>query len=96
LQRMNLLFSRARCLLIVICNPLTLKQEEHWNNFIKYCFDNKACTGENFEEMNELYGQPAAASELVVNPFAILKMNSGTRRQRGVKRQNTNERYVIF
>jgi hypothetical protein len=62
----------------VVCIPLTLKQEEHWNNFIKYCFENKACTGENFEEMNVPYGQPAA-SELVVNPFAILKMNSGTR-----------------
>eukprot|EP01117_Protostelium_nocturnum_P012534 TRINITY_DN4618_c0_g2_i4.p1 TRINITY_DN4618_c0_g2~~TRINITY_DN4618_c0_g2_i4.p1 ORF type:complete len:1138 (+),score=362.50 TRINITY_DN4618_c0_g2_i4:190-3603(+) len=44
-KRMNSAFSRAGCLLVVVGNPYILGTDEHWNNFLDYCRENKSYIG---------------------------------------------------
>ena len=48
LKRINVAMTRARSLMILVCNPKTLQKDQMWYDFIKYCYDNKACVGEQF------------------------------------------------
>ncbi|XP_055631253.1 putative helicase MOV-10 [Toxorhynchites rutilus septentrionalis] len=48
-KRLNVALTRARALLIVIGNPETLQQDVNWYEFIRYCFNEKAIRGVNFE-----------------------------------------------
>lgn len=45
---MNVVLTRAKCLLIIVGNPETLQVDQNWNSFIQFCQDNKACVGERF------------------------------------------------
>lgn len=45
---MNVVLTRAKSLLIVICNPVTMQKDTMWRAFIKYCWDNNAYCGEKF------------------------------------------------
>ncbi|CAO1430032.1 unnamed protein product [Diamesa tonsa] len=47
-KRMNVVLTRAKCLLIIVGNPETLQKDQNWNSFIHFCKDNKACVGERF------------------------------------------------
>lgn len=47
-QRFNVSITRAKSLLIVIGNPHVLKFGDHWREFLSYCLENKACSGEKF------------------------------------------------
>ncbi|XP_034939289.1 putative helicase mov-10-B.1 [Chelonus insularis] len=47
-KRFNVALTRAKSLLIVIGHPDVLQQDHNWRTFIEYCFDNKACKGEQF------------------------------------------------
>lgn len=40
-QRFNVVITRAKCLLIVIGNAETLRQDINWKTFIEYCEKNK-------------------------------------------------------
>ena len=46
---MNVVLTRAKCLLIIVGNPETLQKDKNWNSFIHFCNDNKACVGERFK-----------------------------------------------
>lgn len=39
---MNVIITRAKCLLIIVGNPLTLASNSNWEKLIKYCDDNNA------------------------------------------------------
>lgn len=45
---MNVVLTRAKCLLIIVGNPDTLQRDQNWNSFIHFCKDNNACVGERF------------------------------------------------
>lgn len=45
---MNVVLTRAKCLLIIVGNPETLQKDQNWNSFIHFCKDNNACVGERF------------------------------------------------
>ena len=46
---MNVALTRAKCLMILVCNPNTLQKDPLWYQFVKYCKDNNACAGEKFD-----------------------------------------------
>ena len=35
--------------MILVCNPETLQKDPLWYNFVKYCYINKACAGQQFQ-----------------------------------------------
>lgn len=39
-QRFNVILTRAKCLLIVIGDPHTLRLDANWRTFMKHCLDN--------------------------------------------------------
>uniref|UniRef100_A0A8C4R056 RNA helicase n=1 Tax=Eptatretus burgeri TaxID=7764 RepID=A0A8C4R056_EPTBU len=45
-KRFNVALTRAKALLIVIGNPITLGKDENWRTFIKYCISNGGATGD--------------------------------------------------
>ncbi|XP_054837044.1 helicase MOV-10 isoform X2 [Eublepharis macularius] len=49
-KRFNVAVTRSKALLIVIGNPIILKQDPIWGEFIKYCQDNGAYKGYQYEE----------------------------------------------
>jgi helicase MOV-10 len=49
LQRLNVAVTRAKYLMIVIGNPETLQKDRNWYQFVKYCYDNRACKGSPFK-----------------------------------------------
>lgn len=51
LQRFNVILTRAKCLLIVIGDPHTLRLDANWKLFMKYCLDNGG-----FIQSNKPYG----------------------------------------
>lgn len=48
-KRFNVTLTRAKALLIVVGNPNTLSHDTHWKRFIRYCQENKAYVGVDFE-----------------------------------------------
>lgn len=46
LQRLNVILTRAKSLLIVVCNPLNLQRDPEWREFIRFCVENNVCFGE--------------------------------------------------
>lgn len=48
-KRLNVALTRAKALLIVIGNPVTLQQDVNWYEFIRYCYHNNAIRGVKFE-----------------------------------------------
>ena len=38
-QRFNVAVTRAKCLLIVVGNPLLMAKDEHWGSFLKMCVE---------------------------------------------------------
>ncbi|XP_071140956.1 putative helicase MOV-10 [Mytilus edulis] len=49
-KRFNVTLTRAKALLIVVGNPVTLSHDNNWKQFIKYCQNNKAYVGVDFED----------------------------------------------
>ena len=49
---MNVALTRAKCLMILVCNPKTLQEDPLWYEFVKYCKENNACAGKRFELIN--------------------------------------------
>ena len=49
-KRFNVTLTRAKALLIVIGNPVTLSHDDNWKKFIHYCRENKAYVGVEFED----------------------------------------------
>ncbi|XP_014608785.1 PREDICTED: putative helicase mov-10-B.1 isoform X1 [Polistes canadensis] len=41
-KRLNVALTRAKCLLIVIGNPIVLETNKHWKVLVEYCRENKA------------------------------------------------------
>ncbi|XP_052220021.1 putative helicase MOV-10 isoform X2 [Dreissena polymorpha] len=48
-KRFNVAMTRARALLIVIGNPITLEQDKCWKTFIDYCYENNALRGQTLQ-----------------------------------------------
>lgn len=48
-KRFNVAITRAKALLIVIGNPMVLKYDTNWRQFMQYCKDNDACRGITFD-----------------------------------------------
>jgi len=44
-KRFNVAVTRAQSLLIVVGNPYILERDPHWNSLLKYCIDNGAYLG---------------------------------------------------
>ncbi|XP_070601729.1 helicase MOV-10 isoform X2 [Erythrolamprus reginae] len=44
-KRLNVSLTRAKALLIIVGNPITLSQDPYWNEFLEYCRLNKAWKG---------------------------------------------------
>lgn len=42
-RRLNVALTRAKCLIILVCDQKTLALDSMWNNFIIYCEDNNCC-----------------------------------------------------
>lgn len=47
-KRLNVVLTRAKSLLILVCNPETMQKDPLWRKFIKFCRDNNACVGEEY------------------------------------------------
>ncbi|KAH0618935.1 hypothetical protein JD844_018496, partial [Phrynosoma platyrhinos] len=53
-KRFNVAITRAKALLIIVGNPMTLAKDLHWAEFLKYCRANNAYRGYQYvEEENE-------------------------------------------
>ena len=48
-KRLNVAFTRAQALLILIGNPVTLQDDGYWHKFIEYCIENNAICGIPFK-----------------------------------------------
>lgn len=48
-KRLNVALTRAMCLMILVCNPVTLQKDEMWRSFIEYCDRNNAIVGHIFD-----------------------------------------------
>ena len=48
-RRLNVALTRAKCLMIIVCNPVTLQEDEMWRSFIEYCDRNNAIIGDSFD-----------------------------------------------
>ncbi|XP_063709671.1 putative helicase mov-10-B.1 [Culicoides brevitarsis] len=44
-KRLNVSITRAKALLIIVGNPITLQLDNKWHKLIKYCVEQKACKG---------------------------------------------------
>lgn len=42
MQRLNVVITRAKCLLIIIGDPHTLARDNNWRRVIDYCIENKS------------------------------------------------------
>ncbi|KAH3800819.1 putative helicase MOV-10 [Dreissena polymorpha] len=61
-KRFNVAMTRARALLIVIGNPITLEQDECWKTFIDYCDENNAFKGPRPRRNNRRNNTDSAAT----------------------------------
>lgn len=52
-KRLNVALTRAKSLMILVCNPETLKKDEMWRSFIDYCNRNDAIVGHIFDVKSE-------------------------------------------
>ncbi|KAM3872352.1 putative helicase mov-10-B.1 [Diretmus argenteus] len=52
-KRFNVAVTRAKALLIVVGNPIVLKEDDAWARFIKYCRDKGGCT--EFPHTEEMF-----------------------------------------
>jgi hypothetical protein len=43
-QRLNVIITRAKVLMIIIGNPKTLQHDRYWFDLLKFCQDNGGCT----------------------------------------------------
>uniref|UniRef100_UPI00358F4B42 putative helicase MOV-10 n=1 Tax=Myxine glutinosa TaxID=7769 RepID=UPI00358F4B42 len=59
-KRFNVALTRAKALLIVIGNPITLGKDENWRTFIEYCVSNGGATG----DMEGFQGSDGGAADL--------------------------------
>ncbi|XP_061487973.1 helicase MOV-10 isoform X2 [Rhineura floridana] len=48
-KRLNVAITRAKALLIIVGNPVTLSKDLYWAEFLKYCKDNSAYRGYQYE-----------------------------------------------
>ena len=48
-RRLNVALTCAKCLIILVCNPVTLQEDEMWESFIDYCNRNNAIVGDIFD-----------------------------------------------
>ncbi|XP_042321796.1 helicase MOV-10 [Sceloporus undulatus] len=49
-KRFNVAITRAKALLIIVGNPMTLAKDLHWAEFLKYCRENNAYRGYQYVE----------------------------------------------
>lgn len=84
-RRFNVALTRARAALVVVGNPTVLQTDENWRYFLKFCRDNGACRGEEFElkekieekktfEDDEELERSEQSSDLFDETFSILKI----------------------
>ncbi|XP_063695847.1 putative helicase MOV-10 [Culicoides brevitarsis] len=48
-KRLNVSITRAKALLVVVGNPYTLQLDRNWFHLIKFCKENGACAGPDFD-----------------------------------------------
>ncbi|XP_053171020.1 putative helicase mov-10-B.1 isoform X1 [Scomber japonicus] len=66
-KRFNVAVTRARCLLIVVGNPVILNKDPTWEKFINYCMQEKGYTGFDLKD--------AEGEDDIVSRLANLKIN---------------------
>uniref|UniRef100_A0A2D4GFP9 RNA helicase n=1 Tax=Micrurus corallinus TaxID=54390 RepID=A0A2D4GFP9_MICCO len=65
-KRLNVSLTRAKALLIIVGNPITLSKDPYWNEFLEYCKCNQAWKGYKHSEVED--GLPIAMlSALSIN-----------------------------
>ena len=50
-RRLNVALTRARSLMILVCNPTTMQKDEMWHSFIEFLIKNNAIVGEICAEL---------------------------------------------
>ncbi|XP_058464088.1 putative helicase MOV-10 isoform X2 [Malaya genurostris] len=57
-KRLNVTITRARALMIIVCNPVTLARNKHWKQLVEYCRKNNAIAAtekSQFKNMRKKY-----------------------------------------
>ena len=63
-QRFNVAVTRAKCLLIVVGNPLLMAKDEHWGSLLKMCVERGGYEGTPLpEDLFEREAEDSAAPE---------------------------------
>ncbi|KAK9404575.1 putative helicase MOV-10 [Crotalus adamanteus] len=65
-KRLNVSLTRAKALLIIVGNPITLSKDPYWNEFLEYCKANKAWAG---------YKHSGIEDELPIEELSSLNIN---------------------
>ncbi|XP_034270184.1 helicase MOV-10 [Pantherophis guttatus] len=65
-KRLNVSLTRAKALLIIVGNPITLSKDPYWNEFLEYCRVNKAWKG---------YKHSRVEDELLTAELSSLNIN---------------------
>ncbi|XP_031783598.1 putative helicase mov-10-B.1 [Nasonia vitripennis] len=93
-RRFNVALTRARAALVVVGNPTALQTDDNWRYFLKFCRDNGACRGEQFELREKveekrsfqddegLQERSEQSSDLFEETFSILKIDDGIIRRK--------------
>ncbi|XP_053100870.1 helicase MOV-10 isoform X2 [Hemicordylus capensis] len=68
-KRFNVAVTRAKALLIIVGNPITLHKDPHWGEFLKYCTDNGASRGYQYR------GDEGEEDEVLTAQLSSLSLN---------------------
>nr|XP_060628672.1 helicase MOV-10 isoform X1 [Anolis sagrei ordinatus] len=64
-KRFNVAVTRAKALLIIVGNPMTLAKDEYWAGFLRYCRENNAYRGYQYvEDENDGDGNDVLTAQL--------------------------------
>ncbi|KAJ8676510.1 hypothetical protein QAD02_012297 [Eretmocerus hayati] len=91
-KRFNVALTRAKALLIVIGNPKVLQIDKNWLHFIKFCRENNACRGSEFElseaseaacgENSDENRKSEQSIDMFSETFQLLNIHDGIVRQK--------------